>query len=128
MFIFRFLFCLAIPINIASAQSQTPLIDINSKCKSDSSATCEGNCMDGWSMRCYYEAKKNNVKPNLHIESQRSQCFAFYEQSVCTPCKNNHLLKANDKLRKVRCEDFYSAINSKNKECSGCLKTIFSAS
>ena len=57
--------------------------------------------------------------------------MALYQQltmSVCksefSSCYNLFKIKTNDKFEEVSCEEFFQAIEDKNKSCNGCLAKI----
>lgn len=105
------------------AQTEVGPIDVKQRCKDEGAYQCVGACFDGWSMACYYDAANYTIEKNLNLEVQKDKCYAFYNTSACTPCRNIYLIEGKE----VDCEKFYHSINEMNKKCSGCLRLTFSA-
>jgi len=100
---------------------------VTKRCETEKQEICHGACFDGWSNSCYFDSSSSTPDPKLALDSQKEKCFAYYENSVCAPCKNNHLLNKDGVFKKVSCEEFYQQINTNNVTCDGCLKYIFNA-
>jgi hypothetical protein len=111
----------------AAADSAIAAINTKSRCEVEAEFPCDGDCLDGWSTSCYFDSTKMELTQNLALELQKEKCFAFYESSSCSPCKNNHFVRSEEKLQAVSCPDFYEALKTKDKACNGCLKHTYSA-
>lgn len=99
------------------AQGEIEVIDVAARCQQGENYQCFGACTDGWEVLCYYDATRQTIKGNYALADQKDKCFAFYEKSVCTPCRHIYSIES----KKVSCEEFYNAINAKNRQCDGCL-------
>lgn len=102
------------------AQQAVPVIDVQARCQDEEKYECHGACFDGWGTACYLDG--DPLENNVSLASQQEKCYAFYDMSVCAPCRNVYEIEG----KSVTCAEFYGAINEKNQKCGGCLKYIFS--
>ncbi len=109
----------------ASADQSLEKIDVVKRCQTEKLNTCSGSCLDGWENYCYFDLYTQQIDRSKLLEQQKDNCYAYFESSVCEPCKQNYLIKNNDSFKNVTCEEFYQTINEKNESCSGCLRQTF---
>jgi len=105
------------------AQDDTMIIDVTARCQQGEAYQCHGACTDGWEVSCYYDTTQQAVKSGVSLFDQKDKCYAFYESSVCLPCRHIYSIEG----KKTTCEEFYNAINAMNQKCGGCLKQVFRA-
>ena len=84
--------------------------------------------MDGFNSDCYFNSflyKKDSLKITSFDfpEETKKACLAIHSTSACF-CNNNFQLKIDNELKEVSCEEFYQAIEDKNKFCDDCVDKI----
>lgn len=105
--------------------------DVINLCKKerDNFKTCRaaGGCVDGFNEDCYFDStkyKKDELKNGFSFSKETKEaCFAIHSSSVCQ-CSNKFELKINNKFKEVSCEEFFQAIEDKNKSCGDCVDKI----
>jgi len=96
-------------------------------CKEKGKTGCSSNCVDGFGESCYFDSKDElKSEPGEHSfpEETKQACFAVHSLSVCGDCHNRFELKKDGEFKEVSCEEFFQAIENKNKSCSGCIDEI----
>jgi hypothetical protein len=87
----------------------------------------DDRCMDGFNADCYFDStlyRKESLETGINFPKETKEaCFAIHSTSACQ-CTNNFQLRKNGELTKLNCEEFYQAIEDKNKSCDGCINTI----
>lgn len=117
-------------LNLAlTVQADSSISGINpvERCKSEDNYRCVGQCKDGWSIHCYYDNSRFKIQSGLAIELQKDKCFGLYHESTCEPCKRVYQVSSETGLKEVTCNEFYTRLISKDRECAGCLKYDFAA-
>lgn len=98
-------------------------------CKEKGKIECHGNCVDGFNEYCYFDStkyKKDELKSGFSFPEETKQaCFAIHSLSVCGDCHNRFELKKDGEFKEVSCEEFFQAIEDKNKSCSNCIDEIW---
>ena len=99
-------------------------------CREKGKLECDGNCEDGFGADCYFDSTKYN-KEKLETgftfpEETRKACFGIHSSSICDPCYNKFELNKNGVFEEVTCEEFFQAIEEKNKKCHDCIEVISS--
>lgn len=105
------------------------VIDLCKK-ESDSFKNCQitTGCVDGFNDDCYFDStkyKKDELKTGFSFpEETKMACFAIHSSSACQ-CSNKFQLKINNEFKEVSCEEFFQAIEDKNKSCGDCVDKIW---
>ena len=109
-----------IPDNVSDAVTEI--------CKIKGNSECHGDCMDGFGADCYYDSTKySELEGGISLpEETKNACMGIHSNSVCGSCYNRFELRKNNILEKVSCEEFFQAIEDKNKECKNCVDSITS--
>jgi len=110
------------------ANSSTISDNIKDKCQPIKN--CDKDCLGGWSYSCLYDKNKNkesDFKLGFQITPKES-CFAVKFESVCGECERKFEINKDGNFIEATCEEFYQAIENKNKECNNCLEEIITAS
>jgi len=93
-------------------------------CIEKATIDCRSFSLGSWQKDCYYDAGRFDA-PHKYDDSMKQQCFAFHDFSDQPKnCYNDFELKSGSGFETVICEDFYQAIENKNKSCGNCLKTV----
>jgi hypothetical protein len=103
--------------------------NITGICKKQAQFTCGGECMDGFGEDCFFDSTQYNeadLNQGLHSlpNATRAACFGLHSYAHCGNCFNNFELRKNGTLTEVSCEEFYQAVEDKNRSCSSCVKTV----
>jgi len=87
-----------------------------------------GGCVDGFNEDCYFDStkyRKDELKSGFSFpEETKEACFAIHSSSACQ-CSNKFELKINNEFKAVSCEEFFQAIEDKNKSCGDCVDKIW---
>ena len=113
-----FLACL-LPIFSASCQSRERVYSkiVTERCAKDRS-NCSKDCQGKTFRYCYYYPEKLN-KPQFDI---RTDCLGLHVGKSCSPCEDIYTLNFGAALQQVSCEEFYSSLYARDKECNSCIK------
>jgi hypothetical protein len=118
-------------ITLVSGKEQKFSKNVIDLCKkeSDSFKNCriQTGCVDGFTEYCYFDStkyKKDELKTEFPFPDEtKKACFAIHSLSDCQ-CFNKFQLKINNEFQEVTCEEFYQAIEDKNKSCGDCVDEI----
>lgn len=83
-------------------------------------AECQPTCEEKTFRTCFIDTKLFPTGPYSLIDN----CHAVHVGSLCAPCEQLFSVNFGGAMRGVSCEEFFSAIDRKNKDksCNGCLK------
>lgn len=94
-------------------------------CEEKANIGCMSDCVDGFNEYCYFDStehKKDELESGESFpEETRQACFGIHSFNECGVCHNRFELNRNGEFEEVSCEEFFQAIEDKNKSCGGCL-------
>jgi|GEM_PF-2710921 len=89
---------------------------------------CDPDCVDGINEVGYFDGNKyskSDFKGWASLSPKAEEAsFAIRTEHACGDCQNTFELKKNETLIEVSCEEFYQAIEDKNKGCDNCVEKL----
>ena len=117
--VMRYLFILVVSLISCATNDQIDERLIARTCR-EIEQRCDPGCIGGTLRDCYVDT---TLFPEAPYDPFK-HCHALHVGNHCAPCTHIFSVNFGGAMRDVGCEEFHRAIERKNRQCGGCLKTV----